>query len=271
MALGELCSLALCYPAPRVHVCEHHMCACKHTSTTRLALFFQPQMFPVANSHKMPLFRQFFPCCYLISSLTNYSKLFAFLIPEVISLSAGGSHPAHYHRLASGQPQPPQPSPPAALKISTRGAGHSPPLAAISVQSKGHRDPVPTPQSYCSPRPIPSPVTKRAVYMQRVGQMAPEWTTDVKPSSAASVDESWVSRSLPSHSAPAGALGEAQRTWVPHNGSRTLNTGRQLITISPSWTHHSRDWEGREAHWMVPVRQKGTGWITRGHQILRAV
>lgn len=80
-------------------VFEHCMCTCKHTNTTCLALFFQPQMFFVANSHKMTLFRQFFPCCYLISFLTNYSKLFTFLIPEVISVSAGGSHPAHYHRL----------------------------------------------------------------------------------------------------------------------------------------------------------------------------
>lgn len=80
-------------------VIARHMYTCKHTNTTCLALFFQPQIFSVANSYKMTLFRQFFLCCYLIGFLTNYCKLFAFLIPEVISVSAGGSHPAHYQRL----------------------------------------------------------------------------------------------------------------------------------------------------------------------------
>lgn len=62
-------------------------------------LCFQPQMFSVANSHEMTFFRQFFPCCYLISFLTNYFTLFIFLVPEVISVSARGSHPAHYCRV----------------------------------------------------------------------------------------------------------------------------------------------------------------------------
>lgn len=99
--------LAACLHATQscwcIRVCA---CVCKccththeHTSTSHLALFFQPQMFSVANFHKMTLSQQFFPCCYFnISFLTNYSKLFTFLIPEVISLSVGGSHPTPYHK-----------------------------------------------------------------------------------------------------------------------------------------------------------------------------
>lgn len=175
-------------------VCEHHMCTCKHTSTTRLALFSQPQMFSVANFYKMTLFRQFFPCCYLISSLTNYSKLFAFLIPKVISLSAGGSHPARYHRLAAGQPQLPQRSPPAALKISNRGADHSPSSVAIPAQRKGHRDPCAHSTEVLLPPLLLS--LKELCTHKGLGRWHPSGQRDIKPYSATSVNESWVSRSL---------------------------------------------------------------------------
>lgn len=63
------------------------------TDTSHLALSLGPQMFPVADSHKMTLFRQFSPYCYLTCSLTNYSKLLPFLKPEVTPVPAGGPGP----------------------------------------------------------------------------------------------------------------------------------------------------------------------------------
>ena len=90
---GGLCSLALSHSALHRHVWGHHGCTHAHTNTSHLALFLGPQMFPVADAHKMTLFRQFSPYCYLICSLTNYSKLLPFLKPKVIPVPAGGPDP----------------------------------------------------------------------------------------------------------------------------------------------------------------------------------
>lgn len=161
-------------------------------------LFFQPQMFSVADSHKMTLFQQFFPCCYLISSLTNYSKLFASPIPEVISLSAGGSPPSP---LSQTRYRPAA----AATEKSTHSFGDlqqgSRPQPILGRSPSTEQGPQ---RSLCQLHRAAAPPTPSLLLSPRElcthngwGRWHPSGQQDIKPSSAASVNESQVSRSLP--------------------------------------------------------------------------
>lgn len=101
----------------------------EHTNASYVARF-STQMFSVANSHKMT-----FPIVLslmLLSFLTNYSKLFTFLIHEVIPLRGRDRQPVITNTCSS------QRSPPTALR-NPRGCPSQRILAAVPVQKSLHQ------------------------------------------------------------------------------------------------------------------------------------
>ena len=108
-------------------------------------------MFSVANFHKVTLFQQFFPCCYFISFLTHYFKLFTFLIPKVISPSAGREPPSPFSYILTLQATEKSIQ---ALMISNKGAIEAHPLLLSKSRAKAMKLPPPAQQNCSSNHPI---------------------------------------------------------------------------------------------------------------------